>query len=334
MSEIRHDPLTSQWVVIAPERLNRPGAESIPEKEPESALDPLCPFCPGNEGMTPPEIAAVRPVEHAGERDWTTRVVPNRFPALRVEPQMKKMGAGIYDWIVGVGAHEVVIDSRRHIADAAQLTAREWLDSFVLLQQRIHDLRNDFRLLSLLYIKNQGVGAGATIPHSHAQILALPIIAPQLDIRLQNGLKYERFHGRCGYCDRLAQEIREDVRLLWHGERIVSFQPYAAWFPFCTLLQPREHEACFERSSGETLQELAELMTALLSRMKSVLGYRAMQWVLYTAPLQTRSWDAFFDWHIELRPVLYPVGGIEWGSGLTINPVSPELAAKQLRLRG
>jgi len=332
MSEVRHDPLTSQWVVIAPERLNRPGVEPIPEKFLEIQADPLCPFCPGNEGMTPAEISAIRPGGVTGGTLWTTRVVPNRFPALRVEPQMKKMGAGIYDWIVGVGAHEVIVDSCRHIADAAELTQEEWLNSFVLLQQRFNDLRNDFRLLSMIYIKNQGAWAGATIPHTHAQILALPIIAPQLDVRLQNGLKYEHFHGRCGFCDRLLQEIREDVRLVWSGDHIAAFEPYASLFPFNTLFQPKNHEACFERASRDCLQELARSMVAVLAKMREVLGNRALQWVLYSAPLQLRSWDAFFDWHLELRPVLYPTGGIEWGSGLTINPVSPELAAKQLRI--
>lgn len=332
MSEIRHDPLSSQWVIIAPERLERPGVEPLEEKTPVRAVDPLCPFCPGNEKMTPPEIVALRPSGTWNDDHWTCRIVPNRFPALQVEPQMKKMGVGLYDWIAGVGGHEVIIDSRRHIVSSAELSEQEWFDSFLLLQQRINDLRNDFRLLSLLYIKNQGTGAGATVSHSHAQILALPIVAPQLEQRLNNGLKYEHFHGRCGYCDRLAQEIREELRLIWNGEKIVAYEPYASLFPFGSVFQPKEHEACFERASRETLSELARSMKRLLVRMKDLLGDRAMQWVLYTAPLQDRKWDAFFDWHLEMRPVLYPLGGVEWGSGLAINPVSPELAAEKLRL--
>ncbi len=332
MSEIRHDPLTNQWVIIAPERLSRPGAETMIEPLSRPAADPLCPFCPGNETMTPPEISAVRPQGAANDANWSCRVVPNRFPALRVEPQMKKMGMGIYDWIAGVGAHEVIIDSCRHIAAAADMSQDEWFDSFFVLQQRIKDLSRDFRLQSLLFIKNQGAAAGATIPHCHAQILAVPIVVPQLDIRLQNGLNYEHFHGRCGYCDRLAQEIRDEQRLIWNGEHLTVFAPYAASFPFASLFQPREHEACFERASRASLLELAQAMKLVLNRMREVLGERALQWVLYTAPLQLRTWDAFFDWHIELRPVLYPIGGVEWASGMTINPVSPELAAKQLRV--
>lgn len=332
MSEVRHDPLTSQWVIIAPERLDRPGVEPVEERYGDEAPDPLCPFCPGNESLTPPEIEAVRSSGTRNDGNWSCRIVPNRFPALQVEPQMKKMGAGIYDWIAGVGAHEVIIESRRHVVSAAELSETEWLDSFILLQQRINDLRNDFRLLSLVYIKNQGAGAGATIPHTHAQILAMPMIPPQLEYRLNNGSKYEHFHGRCGYCDRLAQEIREDLRLIWNGDRMVVYEPYAAMFPFSTVFQPKEHEACFERASRETLLDLAQSMKKVLIKMKEVLGNRAVQWVLYTAPLQNRTWDIHFDWHLEMRPVLYPIGGIEWGCGLAINPVSPELAAEQLRL--
>lgn len=331
MSEIRHDPLANNWVIIAPERLSRPGSEPVSEDLSMGQAAQVCPFCPGNEAMTPPEIAAMRAQGVHNDANWTSRVVPNRFPALQVEPQMKKMGAGIYDWIVGVGAHEVVIESRRHVIHGADLSEEEWLHSFLMLQNRINDLRNDFRLLSLVYIKNQGAGAGATIPHTHAQILALPIIAPSLDIRLQNGMKYDHFHGRCGYCDRLAQEIREEKRVVWSGERIVVYEPYASLFPFGTLFQSREHEACFERVSRETLVELSSSMSTVLGKMRLRLGSCALQWVLYTAPLQGRNWDHFFDWHIELRPVLYPIGGVEWGSGMTINPVAPELAAEQLR---
>lgn len=332
MSEIRHDPLTSQWVIMAPERLNRPGAAPLMENLSREIGDSLCPFCPGNEDMTPAEIVQISPGDSHDRSAWTTRVIPNRYPALQVEPEMKKMGAGIFDWLAGVGAHEVLVDSRRHIGDAVDLSEGEWLDAFLVLQQRINDLRRDFRLLSLMYIKNQGSGAGATIPHSHAQIVALPLIAPQLEQRLQNGLKYERFHGRCGFCDRLAQEIRETARMIWDGEHLAVFAPYVSLFPFGVSFQPKSHQACFERASRETLVEFSSVMRQVLKKMQDVLGSRALQWVLYTAPLQTRNWDDYFDWHLELRPVLYPLGGIEWGSGLAINPVLPEQVAEKLRI--
>lgn len=333
MSDVRHDPLTNTWVVMAPERLQRPGAHPLPSSHPDVSGD-LCPFCAGNEDLTPSEILVRRGQGLPNDRHWTLRVIPNRFPALKVEPQMKKCGVGLYDWVAGVGAHEVLIESPRHKSCAWELSEDELQASFVAVQHRLMDLRRDFRLLSLVYFKNQGAAAGATIAHTHAQILALPMVTPQLQYRLENGKKYQDFHGRCGYCDRLEQEMREGRRIIWSGQHVVAYAPYVSPFPFYTLFQPRRHEACFEKAGADILAELSRALHAVVLKFKTLLDRPALQWILHTAPLQERCWDEMFDWHLELRPILYPLGGVEWGGGVTINPVLPEVAAEGLRSEG
>src|SRR6185295_11745021 len=174
MPELRRDPVAGRWVIIASERAKRPDDFSAETTPPARNLP--CAFCVGHESMTPQEIAAVR-VDGA----WRSRVVANKFPALMVEGDLAKRGDGMYDLMNGVGAHEVIIESPRHEVSITKLSEDEVRDVLWLYKQRLLDLRNDHRLVYGLVFKNVRDKAGASMEHTHSQLIATPIVPLQVE---------------------------------------------------------------------------------------------------------------------------------------------------------
>ena len=175
MPELRRDPIVGRWVIISTERSGRPQDVHMPSAPIPSAA--LCPFCPGQERLTPREILAYRP--HASEPDgpnWTVRVIPNKFPALHVEGDMGREGLGLYDRMNGIGAHEVIIETPTHKENLADLPTKRVEDVLWAYRDRILDLKKDVRLRYILIFKNHGAAAGATLEHSHSQLIALPVV--------------------------------------------------------------------------------------------------------------------------------------------------------------
>ena len=310
-----------RWVVIAPERADRPSAFLRPAPEQDSGI---CPFCPGHEAMTPPELLARR--ENGA---WSLRVVPNRYPALRTEVQMARSGVGMFDSMAGVGAHEVVIETPSHTAlteqPASQIEAvlRAW-------QDRMLDLSRDFRLKSLIAFKNHGVAAGATLSHPHSQLIALPFVPEALRAEVAGARHHFDEKERCVFCDILAQESRERERLVLESERAVTFCPWASRAPFETWIVPREHRSSFETAGAEDLGAVADALRTVLRKLDVALEKPAYHLFLHTMALREPPND-FYHWHLELKPVLAQHAGFEWASGCYINPTPPEEAASFLR---
>lgn len=323
MPQLRKDPVVDRWVIIAPERADRPNAllRWTPERD-----DGNCPFCPGHEAMTPPEVLSRR----NGENGWTLRVVPNRYPALRTEVQMSRAGDGLFDSMAGVGAHEVVIETNEHamtLADAkvAQVEAvlRAW-------QERMVDLTRDIRLKSILAFKNHGQPAGATLFHSHSQLVALPFVPPVVTDELRGAKRHYDEKERCLYCDLLAQELRAEERVVMETEGAVTLAPYAARSPFETWIFPRQHRSSFEAPGADEVGPVAEALRTLLRKIDVALEKPAFNLYLHTMPLREAPND-WYHWHLEVKPLLTLQAGFEWASGCHINPTPPEEAAGFLR---
>jgi UDPglucose--hexose-1-phosphate uridylyltransferase len=329
MPELRKDPVVERWVIIAPERADRPNALLRARAEPD---DPKgCPFCPGNERMTPPEVLVQRAAGSGRDAPgWTLRVVPNRYPALRVETVMAREGRGLFDTIAGVGAHEVIVESNDHRRTMAEMTVDQIENVLRAWQERILDLSRDIRLKTIFAFKNHGAPAGATLSHAHSQLVAMPVVPPGLSEELHGAKRHFDDKERCVYCDMLAQELREKERIVSETERMLTICPWAARTPFETWVLPREHRSALESCSGQELRAAAGALLTILRKMDVALEKPAFNLYLHTMPLREPRND-WYHWHFEVKPVLAQHAGFEWASGCTINPTPPEEAAAFLR---
>ncbi len=328
-SEFRKDPVTGRWVIIAGERGQRPNPFRHYASAVESA-DP-CPFCPGHEGMTPPEVLAYRYEDGcANAARWSVRVVPNRFPALRIEGSLDKQAEGLYDKMRGIGAHEVVIESPEHAADPSAYGPRQMVEVINAYRDRMTDLLHDVRFRYVLVFKNHGAAAGATLAHPHSQIIALPVVPARIDAELHGAGQYYDYRGRCIYCDILTQEIEDARRLVVQNADFVAFAPFASRFPFEMSIMPRNHDAFFWGLTKHQMQALAEILQDVLRRLKLALKDPPYNYVIHTAPPGYASPERY-HWQVEVMPKLTEAAGFEWGSGFFINPTPPEEAARHLR---
>ncbi len=328
MPELRRDPIVGRWVIIATERARRPNQVRVPPADPQPGF---CPFCPSNEASTPHEVFVVgRAAVPADVPGWKVRVVPNRYPALMIEGDLDRQAEGIYDRMNGVGAHEVVIETPDHGKELCDLGDHEIADVLFAFKARMLDLRNDMRLRYILLFKNHGSAAGATLDHSHSQLIALPITPRQVADEIEGARRHYEHRERCIYCDIVGQERKDRSRLIYENEEFVVFAPWAPRSPFETWIVPKRHESNFEAEPRERLGFAAQALRSTLRRVMSALGRPAYNFMVHTNPLRDAA-SPSYHWHIEVMPALTQVAGFEWGSGFHINPVPPEEAAEFLR---
>ncbi len=327
MPELRKDPITGRWVIISSERGRR---SSDFQKETTKRKGGFCPFCPGNEATTPPEILSYRKSGTTpNTAGWNLRVVPNKFPALQIEGSLDKMGEGLYDKMNGIGAHEVIIESPEHEMTLANLPPKRVEDVFWAYRDRMVDLKKDSRFQYILIFKNEGEAAGASLEHGHSQLIALPVIPRQVVEELEGARQYYHYRERCIFCDIIRQELSAGTRTVLENEHFVVIAPFAPRFPFETWVMPKRHSACFEHSQTPDFESLAKMMKDVLQRLDKVLNIPPYNFMVHTAPLRDQV-DDYYHWHIEIIPKLTKIAGFEWGSGFYLNPTSPEEAAKFL----
>lgn len=329
MHELRKDPVIGRWVIIASDRAGRPTDFFIDRQMPSGGS---CPFCYGSEDKTPPEVLAFREAGTAPDTPgWRVRVVPNKYPALRIEGPLGRRAAGMYDLMNAVGAHEVVIESPDHQAQIADLAREQIAEVLWAYHARFTDLKKDPRFRYILIFKNQGAEAGATLEHTHTQIIATPVVPKRVTEEIQGSLLHFEQRERCIYCDIIHQEMDSQVRLVSHNEHFVVLEPFASRFPFETWILPRRHSAYFEALQRHEVEALADALRDALRRMKHALDGPPFNYVLHTSPARGDGVGEFYHWHLEIMPKLTRVAGFEWGSGFYINPTPPEVAAAALR---
>jgi UDPglucose--hexose-1-phosphate uridylyltransferase len=327
MRELRKDPVSGRWVIISTDRAERPQHRSAYINS--AALGP-CPFCAGNEAMTPPEVLAYRSQSPADMPGWTVRVVPNKYPALADEGGPNTNKSGIYECMNSVGVHEVIIESAEHVTNLWVLTEKQLEEILRAYRDRITALRKDARWSHVLIYKNQGAEAGATLPHAHSQLVALPTVPEEIRKETRGAKSYYDRAGHCIYCEMIQQEINDKSRLVAQNDRFVTFCPYAPRFPYESWILPRQHASHFEGSSTDDFAELARSLREILLRLHRQLDNPPFNYLIHSNPLAEME-NKYYHWHLEILPRLTQVAGFEWGSGVTINPVAPEEAARLLR---
>lgn len=328
MPQLRKDPVTSRWVIV---NVEEPRDAAAFPRHPRERSSKVCPFCPGNEAMTPPEIAAYG--RRGGAKNvsgWQVRVIPNKFPALRIEESPDKTGVGLYDRLGGFGAHEVIIDGPDHDKDLADLPVEHVELVLRAYRDRCQDLKRDPRFRYILIFKNYGGTAGASQEHPHSQLIALPVVPSRVQGEVKGSVKHYEYSERCIYCDMLDQEGGEKLLTVREDDGFVAICPFASRFPFETWILPRRHEPSFDALSDAGLAALARALRRTLARLKGVLRDPDYNFMIHTMPVHAKDADTY-HWHIEIIPQLTQVAGFELGTGFYVNPTPPEVAAKALR---
>jgi len=329
MPEMRRDPVNGRWVIIAPDRADRP--HEFQHHDGTAADGGPCPFCPGNEVETPPEIVALRPAgSMADSPDWRARLVPNRYPALHFTDRDGEEGDGLRRRMAASGSHEVLIETPRHEENLAEMDAGHIAALLRICRDRMAVLLADERIRHVMLFKNHGARAGASLNHSHSQLVALPVAPKYVLDELAGAARHHRETGRCLYCRMAEEEEAAGERLV---DRTAMFTAHTAWAPrkpFETWIIPRRHSARFELTGDPDLEDLALLLKRLLTRFNRLLQTPPFNLVLHTAPRDGEH-DHSYHWHLELLPEFTWIAGFEWGAGVYISHVSPESAADQLR---
>ena len=282
--------------------------------------------------MTPPEVLAFRQQGGAANGPgWDLRVVPNKFPALQVEGTLDREGEGLFDRMNGIGAHEVIIETPDHAKTLATMSEPEIERILWAFRERILDLKKDRRFRYILIFKNHGAAAGASLEHSHSQLIALPIVPDFVREELEGAKRHYAAKERCVFCDIIRQEIADDRRIIQEDADIIALAPYAPRFAVRDLDSAapprsavRRGAAPGVRGAGADAEVGADADEPDARKSRPTISS-------FTARRSARRRSEFYHWHVELMPKLTRTAGFEWGTGFYINPTSPEEAAQVLR---
>lgn len=354
-SELRHDWLADRWVIVAPQRSERPEDYShIVSVHNDSSA---CPFCSGHECETPGTIASYCSSASVASANWQVRVVPNKFPAVngvqyRVDSSHVPASSPHFPLTVPVdseavigsgidlyvrrelsGGHEVIIESPLHLQSLSQLDRETVGLVFRAYRDRLAYWRCERNSSYAVVFKNVGYDAGASLAHTHSQLIATDILPTEVQRHVSRMEEYERIEGACLFCRMLAEETEQGVRIVDKTARFTAFCPFASRLPSMVNVVPNQHSSSFETLNEVELDELAWLTHRLIRRIERCFPKAAYNFVIHTAPINKQNSTAF-HWRMELFPRITKVAGFEWGSDCYINPIAPESAAASLRTVG
>jgi len=332
MPELRQDPVTKQWVIMATERAKRPHDFMKPHPPaPAPDYQAGCPFCPGNENMTPPETMAYRGGGPANGPGWWVRVVPNKFSALVPEGSLaRKEEEGFFRKMDGVGHHEVIIESPQHNLCLALMEEKQVEEVVLAYRERYLALREDPRFKVIIIFKNHGRAAGTSLEHPHSQLVAAPIVPLTIRYRFEKAAGHFDDEGTCVYCDTLKQGLRIRTRLVLETDRFATFHPFASRAPFETWILPKKHHASFGSLSTDEAKEFAWVLKKTLWQLYKGLNNPDFNYIIHTAPIKDEQ-EEYFHWHLQILPRLVTPAGFELGTGMFINIALPEETAAFLR---
>jgi len=337
MPELRRGLIANRWVIVAPERAKRPSDFLLETKKTNGESPSCCPFCVGNEDKTPPEIYRAL----SEDKSWQVRVVPNKFPAMGDYSELGRTTVGgFYDRMNGVGTHEVIIEGPEHDKGIPSMSLEHVKTIVKTYAMRLQELaRNDYYRYVLLF-KNHGKQAGASLSHPHSQIIATPIIPWLVRSNLQEACAYYEKKQRCLFCDVIRMELQSGERIIEETANYVVFTPYASCFPFEISIYPKEHAHNFADIRDEQQWDLAGILKRTLFRLKQLLRDPPYNLVLHNSPNpisrhgKREYWATLqhdYHWSVVIIPRLTTAAGFEWGTGLYINSMPPEEAARYLR---
>ena len=326
MAELRREPVALRWVVIMTSETKGP-EDYLVFRKPYREIEPIepCPFCAGNEVLTPQQILALEGKEKG---KWAVRVVPDKFPLFRIEGELDKRPEGMYDLMNAVGAHEIVIETPDHEGAWGMMDSDQMKRVLRAYRERASDLARDRRFRQILILKNH---PGIVYLHPHSNVLALPVIPRRIDEEIWGTLDYFRRKERCIFCDIIKEEITSGKRLILETAHFLSFCPFASRYPFETWIIPRRHSPDFVSIGDEEMRDLASIMGSVFRRLLRLLQDPPYSFAIHSSPIQEKYHRSEYHWHMEIRPRIGLREGFEWATGFFVNPTPPELAATYLR---
>ena len=334
MPEMRRDPITKNWVVIASERAKRiapPIYRAVAEIE-KIEYEKNCFFCSGNEHTTPPETLSYRQENTVSDSPgWEVRVVPNKFAALNLEHDfhiIQENSLKVFSWAAGVS--EVVIETNRHLQNLALCSTNQVANVLRAYRDRYLAISKENSIKYILIFRNNRKEAGATIEHPHSQIIATPIIPLKLSEEFSGAYDYYESTGRCVFCDIVKMETKDRQRIICENELFVSFTPYSSRVPYECWIMPKYHTAGFQDLDEIKIAYLSEIWKATLYKLYAGLDNPPYNYYIHTSPVK-KNMDKYFHWHMELLPKLNTPAGFELGTGMYINIAIPEESAEYLR---
>ncbi len=325
MGELRREPIARRWVVITTDHPKGP-EDYLPFKPPyhlQEAGTP-CPFCPGNETMTPEETFSL---PHPGG-GWSVRVIPNKFPFFHIEGDFERRAEGMYDVMEAVGAHEIIVETPEHHQQLATLESGHIEKILLTWRQRMIDLGKDGRFQQILILKNY---PGVFNRHPHSHIMAMPVIPKGIDEEILGTLDYYQRKDRCIFCDIVREEIADKKRVILETVHFLVFSPFASRYPFEAWIVPKVHSPDFHRIREEEVRDLSGAIQTLFHGIYQLLSDPPYSLMVHSSPVQTRFHRPEYHWHIEVRLRIGLREGFEWGTGFYVNPTPPEDAAAHLR---
>jgi UDPglucose--hexose-1-phosphate uridylyltransferase len=346
--EIRINPIVpAESVLVATARSMRPKkAEEPAPRDTRERVD-ACPFCTGNEDKTPPAIAVY---PQAGP--WRIRIVENLYPVLGDDRLQSSFSFGLQQTIDGYGRHEVVIDHASHGIALHEMEEAHLALLFGAYRDRMGALfAANPRLKYVLAFKNFGPAAGASIAHTHSQIIAMPVVPENVAAEVANSRAYYLNHHHCIFCalidealtceatiyDRASGAVRRRIDVgqyvVERGERFIAIKPFASRYEWEVHVLPLAHAADFAQTEAADLADLARVLRRTMARLDRVIGGAQYNYFLHSVPRDGGEMDhaASYHWHLEICPRTSIPTGFELGSGLFVNTVSPEQAAQRLR---
>lgn len=320
MSQLRLNPLTGRWVTVSTERADRPG-ELISRQSPvESDPDRLCPFCPGNEEATPPALETYGATGH-----WQVRVVPNLFPAFDGNDALRVQNLGpVWTQATASGVHEVLVFSPDHTGSWADLDDKQAGLAMAAIRDRMEDHARRSTVRYTQAIVNAGREAGASLEHPHGQLLGIPFVPGEI---AEEEAGFRRHEGSCLLCTTAEAEVQAGHRVVLADERAVVICPFWSGAPYEMLVIPRTHEVHLDATSPPDVVAVGRAIRDALLRLRRHVGDSAYNLVFHTAP---HHHEGPFHWHVHIVPRLTSLAGFEQGTGVLINIVAPELAARHL----
>ncbi|MCK4525038.1 MAG: galactose-1-phosphate uridylyltransferase [Candidatus Andersenbacteria bacterium] len=325
--QLRKDLVSGTWVLFSTKRSQRPDLSKKEEKKKKSGENKKnCPFC--KENITDQEKDVLVYMKKDG--DWSLKVFPNKFPALSSEyKDINKRDHGPFEVIDGVGYHEVLVteDHKKDIPDMEIIQIAEILDAY---QERYLALMNRKHIKYISIFKNYGCDAGASIEHPHSQIVAMPIVDPDVFRSINGSESYFNTHKECVHCAMIEWEKESGKRLLFENEEFMAVCPFVSRVPFEMRIYPKRHLSYFERITDEQKIKLAEVMKFCLSKLKKNLNDPAYNLFLHTAPCNGQPYD-HYHWHFEIFPKTNTWAGLELSTGIEVCSIIPERAAEILR---
>jgi UDPglucose--hexose-1-phosphate uridylyltransferase len=332
-SELRQDLVSGDWILFAPGRARKP-EQFIQKERIKKAPKAGCPF------ENPASAAGGIPLaiyNHSDlpslteTKDWRIQIIPNKYPAVvHSKSKIKVSKRGPYSVMPGVGHHEVLI-TRNHDKNFANLGKKDAELVFKAFRDRYSTLLDDDEIAYIAVFHNWGPKAGASIYHPHYQMIAVPVVPPDIEHSLEGSQVYFRKHHKCVHCVQISMEKKDKKRIIFENECAIAFAPFVSRSEFEIRVFPKVHISFFENTPIQIINCMAGALQKVLKGLEKSLNYPDYNFFIHTAPLKDRKKYKHYHWHIEVQPKINIQAGFELGTGIEINVADPDEAARIIR---